>query len=798
MADPLLQRLQTSLGTAYTLERELGGGGMSRVFVAREEALQREVVVKVLTSDHVHEMSAERFAREIHVAARLQDPHIVPVLAAGTTSDGLPYYTMPFVRGQSLRARLGVGRVMLPEAVGILRDVARALSHAHAHGVVHRDVKPENVLLSDGTAVVTDFGIAKALADARTQGMPGRISTGATLTEIGKSVGTPAYMSPEQAAGDVVDRRTDVYAWGLIAYELLAGRHPFASRLTSQQLLAAQISETPEREVMEEHGTPDSLADLVMRCLAKDPEQRPQSASELLAALNAIASDSFTTTARRPRARLSARWLVGIGLAIAAVGAFALVVRQRMSPSSGGSGAGNAAIRSVAVLPFENIGGDSSDAYLAHGLTDELAVTLGTLPELRVAPRITSRVLHAKGATASEIARQLNVQGVLAGTVRRGGDRLRVTAELVNAATGERVWSEQFEEDRGDVFGVEDRVTRAIVSALRLRLAGGGAPQVTVARGTRDPEAYDLYLRGRYFWSLRSEESIRRAIDYFTRAAGRDSDYVLAISGLADAYAVSAFYSYVPPMEGYGRAKTLARRALRLDSTRAEPHASLGYVALYYDRDWAEADQQLRRAIRLDSNYATAHQWYGNYLVAMNQPEAAVASLRRAQHADPLNRVSVGAVCWGMNLLREYREALAQCGRALEIDSTFALAWLWRGQSSSMLGDTVAAFRDLEHGARLSHRGAVFVAALAHAQARAGHPARARELLGELAAGGRYVPPYEVALVHAALGERAQALGLLERAYTERTPSIVFIRVDPALDPLRGEARFKALLERMR
>jgi len=548
---------------------------------------------------------------------------------------------------------------------------------------------------------------------------------------------------------------------------------------------------------MEEHGTPDSLADLVMRCLAKDPEQRPQSASELLAALNGIASDSFTTTARRPRLRLSVWWLAAIGLAIAVAGVLA-VVSQRASPSSDRSAVGNSAIRSVAVLPFENIGGDSSDAYLAQGLTDELAITLGTLPELRVAPRISSRVLHAKGATASEIARQLNVQGVLAGTVRRGGDRLRVTAELVNAATGERMWSEQFEEGRGDVFGVEDRVTRAIVSALRLRLANGGAPQVTVARGTRDPEAYDLYLRGRYFWSLRSEESIRRAIDYFTRAAGRDSDYVLAISGLADAYAVSAFYSYVPPFEGYGRAKTLARRALRLDSTRAEPHASLGYVALYYDRDWAEADQQLRRAIRLDSNYATGHQWYGNYLVAMNQPQAAVASLRRAQHADPLNRVSVGAVCWGMNLLRQYRDALAQCGRALEIDSTFALAWLWRGQSSSMLGDTAAAFRDLEQGVRLSHRGAVFVAALAHAHARTGHPARARELLGELATGGRYVPPYEVALVHAALGERSQALHLLERAYTERTPSIVFIRVDPALDPLRGDARFKALLERMR
>jgi serine/threonine-protein kinase len=249
MSDPLRDRLQTSLGTAYTLERELGGGGMSRIFVAREEALQREVVVKVL-ADQAQALSTERFAREIRFAARLQDPHIVPVLTAGTTSDGLIYYTMPFVRGESLRARMAHGRVPLAEAVGILRDVARALAHAHGHGVVHRDIKPENVLLGEGTAVVTDFGIARAIADARAHPTGARISAGATLTEIGTSLGTPAYMSPAQAAGDVIDERTDVYSWGLVAFELLTGAHPFADRATSQQLIAAQISELPPESAL--------------------------------------------------------------------------------------------------------------------------------------------------------------------------------------------------------------------------------------------------------------------------------------------------------------------------------------------------------------------------------------------------------------------------------------------------------------------------------------------------------------------------------------------------------------------
>ena len=320
MSDQLLHQLQTSLGTAYTLERELGGGGMSRIFVAREEALQRDVVVKVLTPDQAQVLSAERFAREIRFAARLQDPHIVPVLAAGTTSDGLPYYTMPFVRGESLRARMAQGRMPIADAVGILRDVAHALAHAHGHGVVHRDIKPENVLLSEGTAVVTDFGIARAIADARTQLTGTRISAGVTLTEIGTSLGTPAYMSPEQAAGDVVNERTDVYAWGLVAFELLAGQHPFADRGTSQQLIAAQISELPSKGTLRDAGVPEPLAELLMHCLAKDPEERPPSGAALLASLQAITSGAFTLTGPAWRERPRLRWMaVAVLVAIAAV-----------------------------------------------------------------------------------------------------------------------------------------------------------------------------------------------------------------------------------------------------------------------------------------------------------------------------------------------------------------------------------------------------------------------------------------------------------------------------------------------
>ncbi|HEY0780743.1 MAG TPA: protein kinase [Gemmatirosa sp.] len=787
----LRDQLQSALGTTYTLERELGGGGMSRVFVARDEALGRDVVVKVLAPELAAELSAERFAREIRLVAALQEPHIVPVLAAGVTANGLQYYTMPFVRGASLRQRLAGGRVPFTEAVGILRDVARALAHAHDRGVVHRDIKPENVLLSERTAVVTDFGIAKAIAVSSTHADGAAVvdQPGGTLTGVGVSLGTPAYMSPEQVAGDTVDQRTDTYAWGVVAYEVLSGRHPFVDQGSAQRLLVAQLTELPSSTPLHRARVPDALTELVMRCLAKDRAQRPSGGTELLATLDTSAS----LAGRRwlalggPRRRAPALLLAAGIAALLAVGA-----RVRAARS-----VGTDEIHSVAVLPFENIGGDSADAYLAHGITNELAVTLGRLPDIRVAPGVSARVLQARGLTATDIARTLDVQGVLSGTVRRGGDRLRVSAEMIAARSGERVWADQFEADRADVFAVEDQVTRAIVGALRPRLIGRGAPPVAPGRGTADPAAYDLYLRGRYFWSLRSEEGMRRAIDYFGRAAGQDSDYVLAISGLADAYAVSAWYSYVPPVEGYGRARELARRALRLDSTRAEPHASLGYVALYYDWDRVEAQRQFERAIALDSTYATAYQWYGNFLVASNRPDEAIAAFRRAQRADPLNRVTVGAGCWGMLMVRRYRDALAQCGQVLELDSTFAVARLWRGQALDMLGDTAAAVRELELATRLSARSAVSVAALAHAYARAGQAPRARTLLAELTSGRRkYVPSYEVALVHVALGEPEQALTWLERAYRERSHSIAFLGVDAALDPLRHDARFVALLER--
>ena len=782
MTADLRDQLQRALGDSYTLEQELTGGGMARVFVAEENRLHRKVVVKVLVEGLTAGISAERFEREIQLAAALQHPNIVPLIATGGT-DGLSYFTMPYIRGESLRQRLAAGPLPVPEAVRVLNDLAQALAYAHDEGVVHRDIKPDNVLLTSGAAVVTDFGIAKAVSDARATRAEQR-GQQPTLTTEGTSLGTPAYMAPEQVAGDLIDARTDLYSWGLVAYEILAGRHPFNDRTTASQLMSAQLAQEPAELATLRPGLPADLTRIVMRCLEKDPDRRPSSARELSDVLTGIASGA-NETARRPHR--SNRLLIGVISAVL-LGAVAWATYARSANAN--------AIRSLAVLPFDPVGGDSTDAYLAQGIADELKVTLGKLPGMHIAPRISGAVIRERGLTAQDIARTLDVRGVLTGTVRRAGDRLRVTAELTDTRDGRVVWTDQFDESRADIFAVEDRITRAIVSALRLQL-GGDTVGVVTARRTTDGEAHDLYLRGRYFWSLRSEAGIKRAIEYFGQAVQREPEYVAAISGMADAYAVSAWYSYVPPAEGYGRAKELARQAIRLDSLLAEPHASLGYVALYYDWDWPEAERQFRRAIQLDSTYPTAHQWYGNYLVAMNRPAEAIGALRHSERADPLNRVAVGAVCWGQYMLRQYALAVAQCNKALELDSTFAVARLWSGQASAMLGDTAAAFHNLDAAVRLSGRSGVSVAALAYAHARAGRPAMARTLLTELMSPGRrYVPTYEIALVHAALGDSRAAFEWLDRAFRERSHYIALLRVDPALDPLRNDTRFDSLLAR--
>ena len=799
-------RLESALGSQFAIERELGGGGMSRVFVAEERRFGRRVVIKVLTFEFVADVSVERFEREIKLAARLQDPHIVPVLSAGVAA-GLPYYTMPFVDGESLRVKAtAAGSQGLPasDVAIILRDVAMALEYAHRCGVAHRDIKPENVLLAGRTAVVTDFGIAKAISAATTIA-DSSADNRDTLTQAGMALGTPAYMAPEQVAGDDVDQRADVYAWGVIAYEFLSGAHPFAHKVGGAQLMAAHLTEAPSQLGSTRMVVPPPLRTLVMRCLAKDPAQRPQNGAELLQAFDAATVNWSGATANAQwefGARRSSRRRVGYGIGVAALLALAALVVMRSQVARmmhlTGSGAytqASTAVTTVAVLPFINLGSDARDEYFSEGMTDELARALSRLPALRVAARSSAYAFRGKAMSGPSIGKALNVGAVIEGTVSRSGDRLRVTAELTSSADGLVMWSDTYESRARDVFEIQDQFTKSIVAALAPALGGKTAAAVAgESRGTTNPEAYDLYLKGRYFWNKRTTEGLKRGARYFERAIARDSAYALAYSGLADSYAVLAAFGFMEPRAAYSYAKPAALRALALDSTLAEAHTSLGFIHLYYDLNPSAARRELATAIRLDPQYATARLFNGWSELVTHGAAAGLHEVKIAEQLEPLSLIINTRVATMMLYDRHYDEAKRQLQKTLEIDPTFAVAEDQLARVFAASGDYAAGVASARRAVQLGyvHARGILGYTLAASGARTEAFNVLRSLLGE--AQKRYVAPYDIALIYTGLGDRKHALDWLGKSFEARDHEALHLAIDPLLDSLHGDPRFNSVI----
>lgn len=649
----LIDDLRSALGASYSIDRELGGGGMSRVFLGEETAFGRKVVVKVLAPDLVAGVSAERFQREIKLAAQLQHPNIVPVITAGVAA-GVPYYTMPFVDGLSLAERLqSRATISIVEATAILRDVARALAYAHDHGVVHRDIKPGNILLADETAVVTDFGIAKALRDARTAAGDG------TLTEAGSSLGTPAYMAPEQISADPsVDHRADIYAFGCVAYEMLTGAPPFAHR-TAQQVYAAHITEQPASLKDRRIDCPEEIGALVMKCLEKDPGNRPQSARDLLRGIEKTSENVVppVVTKVRPGRQMVVAAIAGIAI-FSAIAAYA----ARGSRSSN-------AIGSLAVLPFENIGGDTANAYFAEGMSDEITTELTRVPGLTLASR--NSVAKYRGVDPRQVGKALDVGGVIDGTVRRSGDRLRLTAQLTDAANGKVLWADTYEQKVQDVFAVQDSITKAIVSALKLKL--GGAQQVAsgtvTPQGTNNLEAYDLYLRGRFMLARRGQY-LYQALRLFEDASKKDPNFARAYAGYAMTAALMPQYTTVRSDSVIPVGLKAARRAIALDPNLADAHLGIANL-LQYDYNWKESEQHLRRAIEIEPNNASAHQWLGDLLWLRGRGTESLVEQQKSIDLDPTSAVAHADIVATLYNVGRVDEALQETHRSFELDSAF-------------------------------------------------------------------------------------------------------------------------------
>ena len=795
--------LQSAFGDKYTIERELGRGGMGRVFLAREPALGRTVAIKVLLPLLVAGIRAERFAREVRVAAVLQHPNIVPLFTAGRLAGaeqvqggdqalaGLPYYVMPYVPGESLRARLTRdGRLALADVLSILRDVARALAFAHEHGVVHRDVKPENVLLAGDAALVTDFGVAKAITSAaELAAQPG--PDDATLSVVGSAIGTPAYMAPEQAAGDPrVDHRADLYAWGVLAYELLSGMHPFAEHTTPQGLLAAQLSEVPADLSGCAPELSPALASLVMSCLEKDPERRPQSAREILDALATMTTPVTAAVASRLHGRVRT-WLPKAGLAFASLlmlTAIAYVaMRQRPSAETAPAGA-----LSLAVLPFEALGGDTANLYFGEGIADEIAAALSKVGGLRVASRTSAAVFRSShDVDVRELGRRLGVSTVIEGRVRRAGDRMRLTVQLTNVSDGLAMWSDVYERQVRDIFQVQSEIARSIVGALSGRLPGIARPQraqPVSSPGTGNPDAYDLYLRANYLLERRGSE-VQKAAEYFEQAIAEDSTFARAYAGLSLALELRPNNDGTLPQVVEPRATAAARRALLLDSTLAEAHVALGLAEMYALR-WVQAGESFHRAVAVDTSSAPAAYLYCLYLLRVGRVSDAVESCRRARTSDPLSGTASGTLAYALSLAGKHADAIAESRRAYELDSSLAIA-----HAILPLVDLAAGNRDEARALARVDLQPPFNGIAAYVLAATGDRARAEATIRELEARPHSEWSVLTALSSAYLGigDTARALSAMESAAAAgERPQLPL--VDPMFDPLRRSGRFARIV----
>ena len=748
MTDPLSQ-LRVALADRYRVERELGQGGMAVVYLAEDLKHHRYIALKVLRSALAASIEAERFLLEIEIAAALTHPHILPLYDSGE-ADGLVYYVMPYVEGPSLRQRLdGERQLPVPEALKIARQVVGALDYAHRRGLVHRDIKPENIMLYEGEALVADFGIALAV----------RSGHGARVTEDGIVIGTPLYMSPEQAMGDPVDPRSDLYSVGCVLYEMLAGAPPYVGDTT--MAITAQKLVDPVPPLAQRRGevSPEVETALV-KALACRADDRFATAAEFAAALERPAAEAPGATPR-PRA------------------------------AAGGS--------SIAVLPFVNMSAEPDSEFFSDGIAEELINALSKLEGLHVVARASAFAFKGGQEDVREIGRRLGVTTVLEGSVRRAGNRVRVTAELVSVGDGYRLWSERFDRQLDDVFAIQDEIAAAIADVLEAKLLGAPKAYAQEPVKSGDPRAYEHYLRGRHLWNERTTSALERSVEEFQRALAIDPRHAPSYAGIADSYVILGVYSHRPQDEVMPQAKAAAEQALAIDASLAEAHTALACVRALYEWDWAAADALFRRAIAHNPQYATAHQWYAmNCLVPQGRFDEAHVELERALALDPLSL----AVNTSVGLHAFYARELASATRALrktvELNPDFGTAHYFLGHALIAMGRYDEAIAALERAVTLQEGSAETTAALASAHALAYHRPEAEALLADLDRRSRevYVSPALLAQVHLGLMDHAAALERLEEAAARRTADVVWLKIHPIYDPVRGHPRFRALLER--
>lgn len=822
----------TRLGS-YEILSSLGARGMGEVYLAVDGRLDRKIALKLLPVEFTRdENRVRRFIQEAKAASALNHPNIITIHEIGDIN-GTQFIATEFIDGHTLRDWLANETINISSAIEVALQIASALAAAHEAGIVHRDIKPENVMVrSDGLVKVLDFGLAKLTA--KTTASDTSAATALRIDTVpGMVMGTAAYMSPEQARGLELDPRTDIFSFGVVLYEIVAGRPPFRGT-SSGDVIASILTQEPRSLCRVAPEAPQELERIVSKALEKDREERYQGIKDLLLDLKKLKRRlEFEAERARTGEPLSDGQSVNTGEVpggstagkVAALTSevgeirttssaehllsglrrhrwVALLITVALAIAIGGvayfSG-NNRTIESVAVLPFVNTGADPDTEYLSDGITESLINSLSQLRRLTVMSRDSVFRFKGQGASAQAAGRELKVQAVLSGRVTQRGDMLLISADLVEVGTNRQLWGEQYTRKLKDILAVQEEISREISNKLQSRLTGEEQRRLT-KRYTENPEAYQLYLKARYHSTKLTEEGLKRGVEYLQQAIDLDPGYALAYAELSKSYLdLGGVLGFFSPKEFFPRAKAAAMKALELDETLAEAHAALASIKQYFDWDWVGAEKEVNRALQLNPNYAFAHNIHGTVLESTGRFDEAIAARKRAAELDPLSPFAVADVGYPSYYARRYDEAIEHYRRALELDPNFFWSYLWIGQARVQQGRYKEAIAEIDRAVALSGSQTRVIATLGHAYAVAGKKNEAHQVLDQLLkrSNDNYVSPYYIALVYTGLGEKDQAFEWLEKAYDDRESYFNLFKVEPVFDTLRPDPRYVNLLHRL-